>query len=71
MQKSKRTGEGEKNTFEFIEKVFLFFLKSIEIVLKNVVSTVGSTLFWLFIVMVAGQLWERQVIVKVLMLQLV
>lgn len=44
-KKSKRTVEREKNTFEFIEKVFLFFLKSIEIVLKNVVSTVGSTLF--------------------------
>lgn len=58
-KKSKRTVEGEKNTFEFIEKVFLLFLKSIEIVLKNVVSTVGSTLFWLFIVMVAGQLCNK------------
>lgn len=58
-KKSKRTVEREKNTFEFIEKVFFFFLKSIEIVLKNVVSTVGSTLFWLFIVMVAGQRCDK------------
>lgn len=56
-KKSKRTVEREKNTLEFIEKVF-FFLK-IEIVLKNVVSTVGSTLFWLFIVMVAGQRCDK------------